>query len=135
MIFRKSLLLALVVSLAPVGARPVLCAPQDAKEIRRIAKLKSDVARRGIGEDARVKVKLRDKREIKGYISRAGEEDFMLIEEKTSMRTPIAYRDVAHIKGKGLSTFAKIGIGVGIFVVVVGVVIFAASKSLDSIGN
>lgn len=133
--FKKSLLVAVAISLLHLGARPVFAASQDEKETRRIAKVKSDVAKRGIGEKARITVRLRDKTEVKGYVSRAGEDDFLVIDAKTSMKTPIAYRDVAHVKGKGLSTGAKIGIGVGIFVVVIGIVILAAAKSLDSIGK
>lgn len=132
---KKILLLALTISLLHVGARPVFAASQDEKETRRIAKVKSEVAKRGVGEKARIKVKLRDKTELKGYVSRAGEDDFLLIAEKTSIKTPIAYRDVEQVKGKGLSTGAKIGIGVGIFVLVIGVVILAASKSLDNLGH
>jgi hypothetical protein len=36
------------------------------------------------------------------------------------MRTPIPYVDVDKIKGNGLSTAAKIGIGMGIFGIAVG---------------
>ena len=130
--FKKSLLLALVISLAHVSARPAIGAQQDQKENRRIEKGKANVVKRGIGEKARVRVKLRNNTEVKGYISRAGEDDFMVIDEKTSMKTPIAYRDVGQVKGKGgLSIGAKIGIGVAAFVVAIGILIFAASKSLD----
>lgn len=55
----------------------------------------------------------------------------MVADAKSGAKTTIAYREVSKVEGKGLSLGVKIAIGVGILVVVIGVVIFAASKSLD----
>ena len=68
---KKSLLLALAISLLHLGAPPVLAFSQDEKESRRIAKVKSEVSKRGVGEKARIRVKLRNDTEVRGYVSRA----------------------------------------------------------------
>ena len=128
----KSFLIAVAISMLQVSVRPVFAASQDKAETQWVAKVKSDVARRGVGEKAHVKVKLRDKTEVKGYISQAGEDDFVVADSKTNAKTTIAYRDVSKVEGKGLSLGVKIGIGVAILVVVVVVVAVAASNSLDN---
>ena len=130
---RKSFLLTLAISLLLVGVRPALATPQEKDEARRAAKAKADVAKRGVGEKAKIKVEMRDKTEVKGYISQTGDDNFVVADAKTGVRTTVAYRDVAHVKGKGLSTGAKIGIGVGIAVVAIGIVIAAAAKSLGDL--
>ena len=109
--FRKSLLLLLAISLLHVVVNPVLADSQ--RDEPRIAKVKAQVTKRGTGEKARIKVELRDKKEVKGYISQAGEEDFVVADAKTGSKTTVSYRDVAEVKGKGLPLAAKIGIGVG----------------------
>lgn len=130
---RNSFLLTLAISLLLVGVRPALATPQEKDEARRAAKAKADVAKRGVGEKAKIRVEMRDKTEVKGYISQTGDDNFVIADAKTGAKTTVAYRDVAHVKGKGLSTGAKIGIGVGIAAVAIGIVIAAAAKSLGDL--
>jgi hypothetical protein len=127
--FRKTLLLALAISLLHVGASSVLAGSQG-QDTRRIAKVKAQVAKRGTGEKARITVKLRDKKEVKGYVSQAGEDDFVVADAKTGAKTTIAYRDIAQVKGKGFPLAAKIGIGVGIGLVVLAIVVVHAFKNI-----
>ena len=126
----KSFLIAVAISLMQVSVRPVFAA-QAKDETKWVAKVKSDVAKRGVGEKAYVKVKLRDKTEVKGFVFQAGESDFVVADKKSGAKTTIAYGDVSKVEGKGLSLGVKIGIGVAILAVTIGIVIFAASKSLD----
>ncbi|HEX9919653.1 MAG TPA: hypothetical protein VGA87_10825 [Pyrinomonadaceae bacterium] len=67
----------------------------------------------GIGERARVEVKLRDDSRLKGYVSAAGADSFTVTDAKTGASTVLAYRDVAQVKkpGNGLSTMTKVLIG------------------------
>lgn len=130
--FRKGLLLVLAISLLHINVRSAFAIPQQEKETARVAKVKAEVARRGVGEKARIKVKLQDKTEVKGYVSQTGEDSFVVTDAKTGAKTTIAYREVTRVDGKGLSTAAKIGIGVGAVVVAIGLVILAASKSIES---
>lgn len=87
---------------------------KEDKQTQLAARVKADVAKRGVGEKAGVTVKLRDKTEVKGYVYQAGEDNFVVRNPKTAEDTTVAYRDVTAVKGKGLSKGAKIAIGVGI---------------------
>lgn len=87
---------------------------QTEKDTRLTAKAKADVAAFGIGPDALVSVKLREGKKLKGYISQAGEDSFVITDSKTGSTTSIAYAEVAEVKRKkGLSTGKAILIGVG----------------------
>lgn len=67
--FRKSIVLALALSLLHFGSRPVFAASRQDEEARRLAKVKADVAKRGIGEKAHIKVKLQNKTEVRIRLS------------------------------------------------------------------
>jgi hypothetical protein len=87
---------------------------QAEKDRRLTAKAKADVAAFGIGPDARVSVKLREGKKLKGYISQAGEDSFVITDSKTGSTTSIAYAEVAEVqRKKGISTGKAILIGVG----------------------
>ncbi len=87
------------------------------------AKVKTGVQKRGIGEKSRVKVRLRNKAEVKGYISKIEDASFDVTDKNTGRATTIPYADVKKVQGAGLSKGAKIGIIVGAAVVIVAVVI------------
>src|SRR6266699_1984178 len=90
------------------------------------AKVKTEVQKRGIGEKSRVKVRLRNKAEVKGYISKIEDASFDVIDKKTGRATTIPYADVEKVQGSGLSKGAKIGIIAGVAVVTFVVVIAVA---------
>jgi len=131
MLNTKSFIVALAISLLQVTVRPVFAASQDKDQTQKVAKVKADVAKRGVGQKAYVKVKLLNNTEIKGFVSQAGEDDFIVADSKSGAKTTIAYHEVSKVQGKWLSLGVKIAIGVGILAAAIGVVIFAASKSLD----
>jgi hypothetical protein len=79
-----------------------------------VEKIKADVTRRGTGEKSKVVVRLKDGTKLKGYISRTGEDSFDLIDSKTRQSTTVSYDKVTKIKRQGLSTGAKIAIGIGV---------------------
>lgn len=80
-------------------------------------KIKARVMKRGTGEKAKVKIKLRSGEKLKGYISTAGENDFTVTNKKSGQSRTIAYSDVDEISKPGLSKGTKIAIFVGIGVV------------------
>ena len=90
------------------------------------AEVKAEVQRRGIGEKSRVKVRLRNKEEVKGYISKIEEASFEVTNKNTGRATTIPYADVEKISRTGLSKGAKIGIIVLVAVGVVAAVIAAS---------
>ncbi len=122
--FRKCLSVALVglmfygVNLQIVFAQTN---PDNALE-----KIKTNVSRRGTGEKSKVVVKMKDGTKLKGYISQTGEDSFNLTDSKTKQTNAVAYRDVAQVKKQGLSTGAKIALGVGIAVAATAVVLAVA---------
>ena len=124
-IFRNVLLLVLAVSLSHISVRQVFAGPQQEKD----TKVKAAVAKRGVGEKAKIKVTLQNKTEVK---AQTGEGNFVVTDAKTGAKSTITYRDVARVHGKGLPLAAKIGIVVGALAVAIGTVILAASKSIES---
>ena len=109
---KKFLSIMLSCLLMNVVASAVYANSQDDKEARRIQKIEKGVRKLGIGEAARVEVKLQDGREFKGYIREATEDSFVLVEEKTCIEVTVTYAQVAKLKGKNGLTAAKVGINV-----------------------
>ena len=101
----------------------VVFAAQMAQGTSQVAKVKDQVQKRGIGEKSRVKTKLVNGTEVKGYVSKIEETSFD-VTNKTGQTTTIAYAEVQNIQGPGLSKGTKIGIGVA--VAVGGLAIIAA---------
>ena len=123
----KHLTLLLVVVLAFNSEAVTQATPTG--EASQATKIKNGVQRRGVSEKSRVKVKLRNKAEVKGYISRIEDASFDVTDKSTGQATNIPYADVERIQGAGLSKGAKIGIIVGVAVVIVVVVFAAEAKS------
>jgi hypothetical protein len=96
------------------------------------AQAKSEVQKRGAGERSRVRVTLRNKTEVKGYISQIDAATFQVTDRKSGHVTTIAYQDITKIRGSGMSIGAKIAIGAG---VVAGVVVAIALGSLAASGE
>ncbi len=92
------------------------------KQARFAEKVKAGVEKLGVGEETYVRVKLRDKTKLAGYISEAREESFVVTNLKTSEATTVAYADVKKVKGHNLSTGAAVAIGAGIALLVVLIV-------------
>lgn len=80
---------------------------------QRVAKIREKIRKLGAGEKSSVKVKLIDSTAYEGYVSRSGENDFLLI-DKVGNQTTIRYSEVDSVKDRGLSTLSRIGIGIGI---------------------
>jgi hypothetical protein len=96
--------------------------PSGNKEQRQLEKLKAGIHRLGTGPDARIKIKLKDKTQISGYISEAGEDTFVVVDAGTGKSNIVAYPQVAKAKGNNLSSNEKLAITlvvVGILAVVI----------------
>jgi len=99
----------------------VIVAHADSKEEKQALfaeKVKASVLKLGTGETAQVKVQLRDKTKLEGYISAADEDGFTVTNSKTGVATSVVYPQVKSVKGNNLSTGAKIAIGIGIAAVI-----------------
>jgi hypothetical protein len=112
---KKSLSLTLMMLVFNLGAGLVFAWTQSEKDAKRSAQMKGEITRRGVGPKARVRIKLRDGSKLKGYISQAGENDFVIRDDESGASTTVAYDDLTQVKGKGLSTERKIRIVIGVW--------------------
>ena len=97
----------------------LLCAPrQTANQSQSSDKIKAAVQARGVGEKAKVIVKMQNQKTRKGYISSVGEESFVLMEAATNSPSSISYADVIEVRKPGLSKGAKIGLFAFVWVIV-----------------
>jgi hypothetical protein len=97
---------------------PAHAATKEEKQARFAEKVRAGVAKLGTGEAARVRVKLRDKTKLEGYLSEAGPTDFVVVNAKTGASTRVAYHQVKGVQGNNLSTGAKVAIGLSVVVAV-----------------
>ena len=123
--FKKLLSLSLAALLINFGSvTPAYAASKEEKEARFAEKVKANVLKLGTGETARIKIKLRDKTKLAGYIRAADGESFIVIDSKTGVATTIAYPQVKSVQGHNLSTGAKIAIGVGIAAAIIFIILW-----------
>jgi len=108
--------LAIAIALCSFGP-----AARAQQQLDQTAKVKAEVVNRVNRKEEHVKIRLRNGTEVKGYITQTSDNGFTLSNEKTKTGTDIAYADVQHVEGRGMSKTKKIAIAVG-----VGAAIFAA---------
>lgn len=98
-IMLMGMLLAMTVGLQQANA-------QSGQNDPRVTKVRTDVFKLGVGEKARVEVKLRDNSKLKGYILEAKADSFTVVDSENGYRQTIAYADVDKVKkaGSGFST-------------------------------
>ena len=102
-----------------------------ARNTEQAEKIKNEIDRRGKGEKSRVKVRLRDKTEVKGYISEINADSFQVTDEKTGKAATIAYDNVEKVGGRGMSRNTKIGIGVGVGIAAAGIILGLLAHALN----
>jgi hypothetical protein len=118
---------ALLLQAAAVTA---VAATKAEKEARRAEKVSAKLAKLGTGSDARIKLELRDKTELEGFVKEAGADTFALT-DRAGKTTTVEYSQVSKAKGHNLSTGAKIGIGIGIGAGVTLLIILLIAASDD----
>ncbi len=111
-LYQKQISFALICSLLlMLASTPVAAATsKEEKAAAHAAKVKTEIAKLGIGPDARIAVKLRDKTKLSGYVSQANADSFVITDLKTGASTEVPYPNVTQAKGKNLSTGAIIAI-------------------------
>src|SRR6266446_4400335 len=104
----------------------VLAGPQKDKQTSTIDQVKIEIAKLGVGDKARATITTKSGAKTKGYVFRAGDDDFVMRDRKTDAPTTIRYADVLKAESnRGHSTARNIAIGVGI-----GVVAFLAAIAI-----
>jgi len=97
---------------------PVQATTDPEKEPAALNRLKATVAKIGTGPHARVKVKLFNKTELKGYITAIGDDAFTVTDGKTRVATSVSYYQVRRVSRNSFSPAAIIGV-----VLVVGMIV------------
>jgi hypothetical protein len=121
--FKKICSLALSALLLQAAAVPAFAATKAEKEAKRAEKVRTQLVRLGTGTDARIRLELRDKTKLEGFVSEAGAETFA-VTDAAGRTTNVGYGQVRKAQGNNLSTGAKIAIGVGIGIGVTLLVIY-----------
>jgi hypothetical protein len=119
-----SLLIAVLLLNAMIFVQSASADTKQEKQARLADKVKIGISKLGVGKEALVEVKLRDKTRLAGYLCEVNEDHFIVMNTKIGNSTSIAYTDVQQVSGHNLSTGAKIAIGIGIGVGV-ALIIFA----------
>ena len=113
------------------AAVPAFAKSGAGKEAKRAEKVRAQLAKLGTGKDALVRVELRDKTTLEGFISEAGAESFV-VTDAAGKATTVAYPQVKRAQGNNLSSGAKIAIGVGIGAGIVLLILWAYLADDDS---
>ena len=109
-------LMALVVNLSL--APSALAADKLSKKAKHAAKVKAGIAKLGTGPDARIEVKLKDGRKVKGYVSEIAEDSFTITDPETGANTNIPYPSAKQVRGNNLSSGQIAMIGTLVFILV-----------------
>jgi hypothetical protein len=117
--------------LLQAAAVPAFAATSAEKEARRADKVRTQLAKLGTGRDARVRVELRDKTKLEGYLS-AADADAFTVTDSAGKSTAVPYQQVKKAQGNNLSTGAKVAIGIGIGI---GVLIIIALIAANHFGD
>ncbi|HUG96285.1 MAG TPA: hypothetical protein VMJ94_01980 [Nitrososphaera sp.] len=130
---KKYLSLVLVALLVHVvSAAPAFAKSRAEKEARFAEKVRANILKLGVGPEVLVRVKLRDKTKLEGYISEAATDSFVVVSVKNGRATTVTYPQVKAVQGNNLSTGAKIAIGVGIVIAVAAILVLWARHDIRS---
>jgi len=114
-------LAALLINLVCITSAPAN--PKVDKEMQFASRVKAAILKLGTGPQSRVEVKLREGTKLKGYIAEAGENHFVVVDEKSGAAREVPYPQVKQVKGNNLSSGAWIAITAG---VIIGTVLLLA---------
>jgi hypothetical protein len=124
MMLKKICSAVLAALLLQAAAAPAFANTNPKKEAERAGKVHAQLAKLGTGRDALVRVELRDKTKLDGYVSEASADSFTVTDAKGNA-TAVPYRQVKKAQGNNLSTGAKIAIGAGVAAAVVLIVLYS----------
>jgi hypothetical protein len=128
----KTLLTWFVAILLMLGSFIQPLSAQVDGQVASVESVRIKIERLGVGENAKATIRLKTGGKIKGYVSQAGEENFVLRDRKTDAPTTIRYADVLKVEeNKGHSTARNVGIGVAVGVGAVLAVVGLLIASLD----
>src|SRR3712207_6819356 len=112
--YRNLLALTLSGLLIQTAAGPVKAQTRGEGEARRVEQVRAKIDRLGTGQSARVRVTMRDRRKLSGYVREAGAEEFVVVEPRTGVVTASPYSQVRKVNPRELPRAARVAIGLGI---------------------
>ena len=122
--------LAALMLLGPV-VQTSMAAPKTGQRISP-EEVKNKFLKLGTGSKAKATVWLADGTKVKGYISEAGETDFVMRDRKTNAPTTVRYADVVKFdRNQGHSTAKWVAIGAGVGVGAFVLILLAAIAHMD----
>jgi len=126
-----SLLISGLLLLGP-ALQTVNARQQTNKQASSIDQVRIQVAKLGVGDKARATITTTEGAKIRGYVYRAGDNDFEMRDRKTGTPTTIRYSDVAKVErhhGHSIAKIVLISVGAGTAIVLAA--IFAAIARND----
>lgn len=120
----------LALLLLQTAAAPAFANTNSKKEAERAEKVRTQLAKLGTGRDALVRIELRDKTKLEGYVS-ASDADTFTVTDNAGKSTSVPYPQVRKAQGNNLSTGAKVAIGIGIGVGVTLLILFIYLDHVD----
>src|SRR5215475_12725671 len=102
-----------------------------ANNAQQTEKVKMAIQQRGTGTNAKVKVRLLDKTERKGFISRIDETSFQLTDQKSAHTETIAYDSVEKVSGPGISGATRIVLYIGIGAAAAAIILGILASKLN----
>ncbi len=127
---KRFLLMTLLVLTTNLAVTPYVYASGSAeKEARFTEKVKTEIAKLGVGTDARIKVKLKDGTKLKGYVSEIKDTEFSVTNAKTGETIPVPYSHAKQVKGNNDLTGVLVGIGVVGLLVVLAIILHVQRES------
>jgi hypothetical protein len=112
------------------AAIPAFAATSAEKEAKRAEKVRTQLVKLGTGADARIKLVLRDKTRLAGFVSEVGADTFA-VTDRTGKTTTVDYGQVSKAQGNNLSTGAKVAIGNGMGAGVTLFILYLWDASVD----
>jgi len=115
--FRRTfaMMLSGIILVTAGGFQQVLA--QTPSDTQAVEKIRTKVRQIGVGPNARIEVNLRDKTQLKGYISAADQESFTVTDGKTGSTRTVSYADASGVKKLGGRLSSKTWIILGAAVV------------------
>ena len=103
----------ITVLLSVVAIRPAYAKPQGQESLEQTEKVKAKVGKMYTLRKPRVKVKLNDGRKLKGYISEAAEDYFVVVDPGAGVATTVHYTQVRELKRSKPSSAWVIAVAAG----------------------
>lgn len=109
-----SKIISAIVMIAVVGTGSLVPAAVSKGGGDDAEKVRGEILKLGTGPDAQVKLELRDKTKVEGYVSEANDTEFKVVDPKSGTSTTVAYPQVRKARGNNLSGGVKIALTIAV---------------------